>query len=256
MILVCKLCGQEKKLVVAHIIPRSFYDPLREGGQIPVIITDQPGVYIQKSRTGVYDREILCGACERKLSAWDDYAYKFLMGNVSDHAYIMHRDKRVAYNLGRCDYNKLKLFFMSVLWRAGASKQPFFKNVQLGPYNEDLRARILAADPGRVEDYAVALSRFDAPPPNVGMLNPCRNEYGGVNHYQLYLGGYMAIVKVTNKKPPEFFECLYIAPGTDVIVLILEFETSKEFQVMANVVKRALLRGNIKRRGNSDKNPG
>jgi hypothetical protein len=239
--LVCKLCTQDKKLVQAHIIPRSFYAPLKEGGQIPQIITDKAGVYPQKSPTGVYDKEILCEECERVFAPWDDYGYRFLMGKISDDAYIRDRGEKIAYNMGPCDYHKLKLFFLSVLWRAGVSRQPMFNRVQLGPYAEKLRTRIRDADPGGVEDYAVALSRFDAPPGEVGILDPDRTEYEGVHHYRLYLGGYMAVIKATNKKPPAFLEGLYIAPGSDVLVLIREFRASKEFRAMVNVVKKASL---------------
>lgn len=240
--MVCQLCAQDKKLIEAHILPRSFYEPLKECGQVPQIITDKAGIYPKRSPTGVYDKEILCDGCERVFSPWDDYGRRFLMRKISDDAYIRDRDEKIAYNMVQCDYHKLKLFFLSILWRAGVSKQPMFNRVQLGPYTERLRACILAADPGGVEDYAVALSRFDAPAEEVGILNPDKTEYEGVNHYRLYLGGYMAIIKVTNKKPPAFLEGLYIAPGNDVIVLIREFRASKEFRAMINIVKKASLK--------------
>jgi hypothetical protein len=210
----------------------------KEEGQVPRIITDKAGVYPRRSPTGIYDKEILCEECERIFSPWDDYGHRFLMRTISEAAYIKDGDKKIAYNMGQCDYHKLKLFFMSVLWRSGVSKQPMFKRVQLGPYTERLRAHILAADPGRVEDYAVALSRFDAPAGKVGILNPDRTDYEGVNHYRLYLGGYMAIVKLTNKKAPGFLEGVYITPGNDVLVIIREFRVSKEFKAMINVVKK------------------
>ena len=97
-----------------------------------------------------------------------------------------------------------------------------FNRVQLGPYAERLRACILADDPRGVEDYALALSRFDATPGEVGILNSDRADGEGVNHYRICLGGYMAIVKVTNKKPPAFLEGLYIVPENDVLVIILD----------------------------------
>ncbi|HSF34102.1 MAG TPA: hypothetical protein VLK82_27060 [Candidatus Tectomicrobia bacterium] len=116
-----------------------------------------------------------------------------------------------------------------------------FNRVQLGPYAERLRACILADDPRGVEDYALALSRFDATPGEVGILNSDRADGEGVNHYRICLGGYMAIVKVTNKKPPAFLEGLYIVPENDVLVIILEFRASKEFIAIVNVVKKASL---------------
>ncbi len=239
--MVCKLCTQEKKLVKAHIIPRSFYEPLKEDRQVPKIFTDKAGVYPQRSPTGIYDKEILCEGCESIFSPWDAYGHRFLMRTISEDAYIKDGDEKIAYNMGQCDYHKLKLFFLSVLWRAGVSKQPMFNQVRLGPYTERLRARIRAHDPGGVEDYAVALSRFDEPPGEVGILNPDKTDHEGVNHYRLYLGGYMAIVKVTNKNPPAFLEGLYIAPGNDVLVIMREFRASKEFKAMIKIAKKTSL---------------
>ncbi len=75
------------------------------------------------------------------------------------------------------------------------------------------------------------------------MLNPDRTRYEGVNHYRLYLGGYMAIVKVTNKKSPQFLEGFYIAPRADVLVIVRKFRTSKEFKVVLNLATKARLQG-------------
>lgn len=103
--MVCKLRTYDKKLVEAHIIPRRFYEPLKDGGQIPQIIADKAGVYPKRSAIGVYDREILCEKCERIFCPWDDYGYRFLMRKIPDDAYIWNRDEKLSYNMGQCDYH-------------------------------------------------------------------------------------------------------------------------------------------------------
>ena len=113
-----------------------------------------------------------------------------------------------------------------------------FSEVQLGPYEKKLRQVILSKKAGGVADFSVALSKFDAPANKTGILNPDRTEYEGVNHYRLYLGGYMAIIKVSNQPPPKCFDGLYLAPNQDVFCLVRNFMESKEFMAMVHVAKK------------------
>lgn len=237
--MLCSLCGCDKKLINAHVIPRSFHEPMKQGGQTPIIITSRPGEYPKRSHIGVYDKEIVCKNCEATFSPWDDYGNKFLTQELDEARYIVGNGERLAYNFGQCNYDYLKLFFLSVLWRAGVSKHQLFSKVQLGPYEKKLRQVILAKEAGGVADFSVALSKFDAPANKTGILNPDRTEYDGVNHYRLYLGGYMAIIKVSNQLPPKCFDGLYLSPDQDVYCLIRNFQKSKEFAAMIHTVKKS-----------------
>jgi hypothetical protein len=235
----CKMCGEEKRLIDAHIIPRSFYEPLKENGQTPRIVTDVAGEYPKRSQTGVYDKEIVCESCEQLFSPWDDYAYRFLFQELNDEQFIRNNGEVVAYNFGKCDYEKLKLFFLSVLWRACVSKHKIFEKVQLGPFEEKLRQMLLENDPGDNSEFAVALSKFDAPANETGILNPDKIRYDGVIHYRFYIGGYMAVIKVSSQRASETFEKLYISEENDVFCIVREFEQSGEFRALVNVVKNA-----------------
>jgi hypothetical protein len=75
----CKLCGQDKKLVKAHVIPASFFRPLRSEKNSPLLIT--AGNYVKRAPIGVYDKTILCEACEKQFGIWDDYAQSLLIQN-------------------------------------------------------------------------------------------------------------------------------------------------------------------------------
>jgi hypothetical protein len=64
------------------------------------------------------------------------------------------QDAVVIQNL---QYDKLKLFLMSLLWRMGISKLPFFKQVDLGLHLEKLRLALLGEDPLPAERYPCLL---------------------------------------------------------------------------------------------------
>lgn len=235
----CRLCDQDKKLIKAHIIPRSFYEPLRLNGQAPVIYSSNADVHPKISQTGIYDKEIVCEDCERIFSPWDDYSKKFLFQELHKDRYRVSNGERLAYNFGPCDYEKLKLFFLSVLWRSAVSKKQDYIHVQLGPFEEKLKHLILVKNAGDVETFAVALSKFNASPHESGILSPHPSRYDGVKHYKLYLGGCMAIIKVSNQSTPKCFRGLYVAPNQDVYCLVREFKASKEYAAMIRIVKNA-----------------
>jgi len=54
---------------------------------------------------------------------------------------------------GGIDYKLFKLFQLSLLWRAGVSDRPIFKEVALGRHQEILRRMLLDDDPGESHKY-------------------------------------------------------------------------------------------------------
>lgn len=76
----CQYCGEDKKLIKAHIIPESFFKPLRaDNGDVPYLMTDLQGEFPKKSPIGVYDKTILCRDCEDQFAQWDEYGFKTLV---------------------------------------------------------------------------------------------------------------------------------------------------------------------------------
>lgn len=60
------------------------------------------------------------------------------------------------------DYNRLKLFLLSLLWRMGASRLYFFREVELGPHQERLRRMLVQDDPGEPDQYACQMWLIEA----------------------------------------------------------------------------------------------
>ena len=52
----------------------------------------------------------------------------------------------------------LKLFLMSLLWRAGVAKGDFFRCVKLGPHQERLREMLHAEDPSEPDEYGCLIT--------------------------------------------------------------------------------------------------
>src|ERR1051326_1929174 len=158
----CKLCGLDKKLIEAHVIPRSFFRIDPQEKQPSRLVTNVEGRYAQKIPKGVYDASIVCEECERTFSGWDDYADELFLKSWDKFEKITHEGQEIGYSLPSYDYPKLKLFFLSVLWRAAVSDHVMFAKIDLGPRELPLKESVLRSEAGDINHFGVVLQAFDS----------------------------------------------------------------------------------------------
>lgn len=92
---------------------------------------------------------LLCEDCEQHLNEFEKYANRIMFYEPPKK---VRQNSRIAIIEG-IDYDKMKLFQLSILWRASISKLEPFKEVNLGPHQEILREMILNNNPGSYTDY-------------------------------------------------------------------------------------------------------
>jgi hypothetical protein len=92
---------------------------------------------------------LLCSDCEQQFSRYEKYASGVFYGGAP------HGRQRVEnlVQLSGLEYRPLKLFFLSLLWRMGITSIPALKGVELGKYEETLRAMLQREDPGSALDF-------------------------------------------------------------------------------------------------------
>lgn len=72
------------------------------------------------------------------------------------------------------------------------------------------------------------------------MLGPRLERWDGVNYPRIYLGGFIAHIKI-DKRPNSPSFAPFIKKGTsDLILLARELKTSAEFEIMKQIVKQNL----------------
>lgn len=234
----CRFCGQERKLVKAHIIPEGFFRRLRDNQDPPRILTNKEGEYPKKAPIGVYDKSILCEECEPLFGGWDNYAQQFLGEEPQGGQPIYVGGELAGYKVPKYDFVNLKLFFISLLWRASVSTHQFYQRVRLGPYEEVARQLIEQRNPGTENDFSVTLAKFDH---SLGssILDPHRARFDNVNYCRFYLGGYVAYIKVDKRKAPKPFVDFMLKPVPPLYIICRNLERSKEWALMHNIVKAA-----------------
>ena len=230
----CKLCGANTHLIKAHIIPRSLYGELcDESGRVSKLVSNTPGTYPTRVPIGIYDSTIVCRSCEALFSPWDDYANTFF--SRTDGVPIEYNGKVIGYEYPDYNYNKLKLFFISMLWRAHASSQPFFHRVSLGCHEDAIKRMIFNSDPGSPDDFSVVLAKFDHEL-GAAFQDPYLGRLAGINNYRFYFPMYFASIKVDKRVLTRELTDIMLKPDEPCRVVVREFAKSKEVQVLFDIV--------------------
>ncbi|MFH0878113.1 MAG: hypothetical protein V2A34_00220 [Lentisphaerota bacterium] len=235
----CRLCRENKPLIKAHIIPRAIYEEVKESRDSHlVVVPTKDGANVEKSRIGFYDKTILCSDCDGRLSRFDEYGKIFIFDLEHVGTPVMSSDGRLlALQILKFDYQKLKLFFLSILWRAAVSKLESFSRVNLGPFEQSLRNYIQNEDPGAPDDFPVFLTRFTGIDLRFTMMDPVYVRMdGGIRHWILYLVACNAYIKVDRR--PAITQRLALSPDQPLYVVLRDFSLSKEAEVFDAVLRR------------------
>lgn len=157
--------------------------------------------YDKRIPKGLYDSEILCLECEKRFGPWDEHAVDVLKEAttypvVTDGDILFHRGHPMILEIREFDYHKLKMFFVSLLWRAMVSKLPYFANTVAGKSEARLRRIILDDERTVSQEFAVIVSKFSQDMKYVH-LNPMRIDIEGVRYQEFTFYNYIFYIKLS-----------------------------------------------------------
>ena len=203
----CRFCGQVEGLVKSHVVPQALHRDVQPKDDVMTMYSNTRS-WGKKSQTGTYG-QFLCQDCENHVGQDDQYGIKFVR---------KYRDGRTGAPLesfregfiANVDYAKLKLWVMSMLWRADACDHEFFKRVNLGEkWRRNLTKSIRLRKPGCVDYFAVTATLFDEKDDKedygqIIMAAPHRVNMSDSNWYRFYVyGGFTFFIKVDQRKLPD-----------------------------------------------------
>ena len=237
--MICKGCKKDKKLIKAHIIPRSFWIELNEGERPPKLLSNTEGYFPKKVPIGIYDRTILCSDCEQKFQEIDSYGKQLLLADKDKQKEVINDEKVIGFIAEEFNYDLLKLFFISILWRASVSSHKFYSRIKLGPFEERAKQMIWENCAGEHGDFSCFLARFSDELGRSLFMDPHREKRGGVNFYRFYLLGYVLYIKVDKRPTPVSWEPFVIKRNSPLCIISRDLNNSKEYKVIRNLVKNA-----------------
>jgi len=220
----CKFCNKEKDLIKAHIIPYSFFKNVKGDDGRLFVVDDRENSFKKRAFKGFYDEELVCRGCEGLFADCDNYAKKFFFDTKRDRQEF-YENKPIADIYNKFNYDKLMLFFVSMLWRASASKHDSCKAVRLGKYQELAKQMILSKKVS-TSILSVILHRFTDKSGNI-VRAPGKTRLNGFNYYGFHMSNFYADIKVDSQIPHGYLNNLSIKRGKPIIMTLLKFSELK-----------------------------
>ena len=165
----CKLCGQHKNLLKkSHIYPSFICKGVFDRTNRTILASLKGNRGPKFYQTGFYDKNVLCEHCDNVIiGRLERYAASVLppptpcsLMNVRTQ---VENDQLTTLHFSSIDYKQLKLFVLSLLWRAHHSQNEFFQKVHIPTHEPILRQMILACEPGADTEYEMSIVRIDRP---------------------------------------------------------------------------------------------
>jgi hypothetical protein len=212
----CRLCGNVKLLLnKSHIIPDSLYKYVFNlDHSLIKFESHKKNPYIPnytRHYNGEFEGGILCQNCDNVILGQnlEDYGSKIFVEKILNPNFRSKKNQENEVNfdtLSKIDYQKFKVYLLSILWRMSICNRSFFKGVELGVHEFKLRKMILNEDPGRVEEYPFIL--FDCNDKELNLNGciaaPVRLLQDSIVSYSVLIGGIIIIFKLTeNEKTPS-----------------------------------------------------
>ncbi len=173
----CKLTGTEGPYVRSHLLPLALTRHETPGE--PIYQTGE-GTRPIKRMTSWYDTTIVTEEGEKLLAAYDDWAILTLRrlklvwsgwnGERLRTSETMTINDEFAFRkIEGEDWSRLRLFFLSLLWRASVSSLPEFSGIVLPDRDlEVIRVALISGTPPPPEFYPIMLTQLSTkgPPHN------------------------------------------------------------------------------------------
>ncbi len=234
---ICKLCGKSKKLIKAHIIPEFMYSELYDNKHNMKLIEDIKSLKSYNKQTGIFDKDILCEKYDNQvIGQYENYAKKVLYGGVFYNQTLpeiieeknQHEVKwRLIKNI---NYKKIKLFLLTLIWKASVSKRDFFKEVILKNHEEIIRIMINDGNPGEPEDYPCAIFsyRFDNPDLIQIIIDPKFTKVENNIYYRFLIAGVFYLFYIEYKKLDKVVNLSMINRSNELRILKTPKKSTKQ----------------------------
>ncbi|MCP9828665.1 hypothetical protein KBZ19_09220 [Synechococcus sp. L2F] len=228
----CRLCHAEKNLVEAHIIPRHFYHSIRNSGigfgageLVPRIYAAGSNRKPKQCQSGIFDSNMLCADCDQKvIGPWDKYAQELFLRSFPKQLATSMRIP-AFYCVDSFDYSRLKLFFLSVLWRSAVTEQEFFDQVDIQGSEEKIRRMLLEGNPGASEEFPVMAVRYEGPFSEV-MISPLRADIDEARIYHFRVPRYGWFHQTNDAPIGREIEFFRVRPNKPLLIKSTRYDST------------------------------
>ena len=163
---------------------------------------------------------LLCKDCEQQFGRYENYARGIFYGGTRKG---VSRIKN-SILISELDYKRLKLFFMSILWRFGITSLEYYKGATLGPHEENLRKILYVEDPCDYRTYPCLVTAVVVEGKHLSdlIVPPALARIDQHWIWSLVVGGFLLTFYVSSHLPPSLFYPAFLKPDGTMIIQIKE----------------------------------
>jgi hypothetical protein len=169
----------------------------------------------------------------------------------SSHSAIGSDGEVLGAELHNANYSLLKLFALSLLWRASVTSHIFFKPVDLGSAHESAIGKMIETnDAGAYDHYGVSLHWVTGKLFSDIISPPQKRRPSGVWFYEFHLPDFMFLIKVDNRPSPEPIPLINLHPTRPIIAFKSDAEQIGVNNYVRSIMQRAANLGRPPRSNN------
>ena len=195
----CKLCGQQKKLCLSHIIPEFFYNNIYDlrPRRFWFLKFDTKANQKKQEQKGLRER-LLCKKCENEFSSYEKYAAEIIYAkNRKSPVKLINQSSNGKITVNEFtgfDYNKFKFFLESILWRISVSSEKFnvvnISDKHRNKLHKSLKDKTVL-DENEYPCFIQVVTHDDGTYFRYSILGPYETEYSGHQVINLLADGFL-----------------------------------------------------------------
>lgn len=200
----CKLCKEEKDLIrKSHIISDFLHNDIFDENHKLIAFNAKEllktNPRISRPSSGSYEGKLLCKKCDNEIiGKYETYTSKLINGKLVKNEkiqcnYSKSIDGISILELSNLNYSSLKLFLLSLLWRAHISSREEYQDVDLGAYADKFRESLLNESP-ETDETIITITKLD---PTAGFSTfigqPIRHRIVHTTAYSIIINGYIVV---------------------------------------------------------------
>lgn len=229
----CALCLQPREIRSSHVIPEFMYESLYDDIHRFHVLSAEPAQRNRFAQKGLR-QALLCSCCEERLGVYERYVSLMMGGGLE----LEYETNGHLVLIRGIDYKAVRMFQLSVLWRAGVSSLPFFSEVALGPHQEKLRVLLDTDDPGTPWRYSCLMFTLihEGKIQDDFIVQPVMIKVDGVSGYRFVFGGHVWVYFVANHQTPSRLETFSLQPSGELTIRMTSMASARFISEFARVL--------------------
>jgi hypothetical protein len=257
---ICSLTKRRGKFVNAHLIPKALTKPAVAGFPF---VENLSGSRPTRKWSSWYDNRLVTAEGEAVLAALDNWAipelrkHKLVWSGWGPLQSLPHgHDHNPMGNTGfglrkvsGLDANRLRLFFLSLLWRAAASTHYGFAEIKLPPQElENLGEMLLTNDPGAPSYFSIQLTQISTLGPAQNLTPIARTKtipaVGEVQehsrpYFRFYFEGLVTHIHLDSEYESHKLGPLVLGQEESITITMVTYEMSFQRHNLMNLMAEA-----------------